>query len=160
MDATSLLEDVLLKPTPTHVINPTPTTTVAFQNIQSSSHACYRHFLHGHNMGTFKSTDPSVQAYPDRLGQYLMPDSGMIMSSGNPDDFCGNDSDQSTKNWYEVGDETLTGVIQQSNPFAQTYDGTWSFLYIPYSLCTVHILSCVQFIPHVFSFYSHAISKI
>ena len=89
-----------------------------------------------------------------------MPDSGMIMSSGNPDDFCGNDSDQSTKNWYEVGDETLTGVIQQSNPFAQTYDGTWSFLYIPYSLCTVHILSCVQFIPHVVSFYSHAISKI
>ena len=55
-------------------------------------------------------------------GDYLMPQEGLIMSSGNPEDFCGNDSDQNTKNWYQGGDANLTEVVQASNPFAQTYD--------------------------------------
>ena len=61
-------------------------------------------------MGTFNPSSAPSQVSP---GEYLMFDEGLIMSSGNPDDFCGQDSDQNTKNWYLGGDASLTSVVQE-----------------------------------------------
>ena len=94
--ATDLVENIL----------PSPNGSIQFQNIQASSHACFNLFTNGHAVGNDKVT-----------GEYLMPDSGIIMSSGTPADFCSNDSDQNTKNWKLGGDADL-----QSNVDAQTYD--------------------------------------
>ena len=55
-------------------------------------------------------------------GEYLLPDSGVIMSSGLPADFCWNDSDENSMSWKLGGDADLTAVAQQSNIYAQTND--------------------------------------
>ena len=54
---------------------------------------------------------------------YLLPDEGIIMSSGNTTDFCMNDKDDTTKQWNTVGDDDLDAMIYDANsPFAKTYD--------------------------------------
>ena len=42
--------------------------------------------------------------------------------TGDPGDFCANDSDQSTKNWFKGGDADLTAVVQKMNSYLYTYD--------------------------------------
>lgn len=47
-----------------------------------------------------------------KTGEHLIPDSGIIMSSGSPDHFCWNDSDQMTKIWEQtVGDADLNEIL-------------------------------------------------
>ncbi|KAL7552796.1 hypothetical protein ACHAWF_016052, partial [Thalassiosira exigua] len=103
--ASDLLTSVLLSP------SNAASGFVHFQNIAASDHACFAYFLEGHRMGSHLVS-----------GDHLMSDSGLIMSSGDPADFCGNDSDQNTKNWFLDGDADLTAVAQEINPFSVTYD--------------------------------------
>ena len=67
-------------------------------------------------MGTFNPTTAPSQAIAFDQ-EYLMFNEGLIMSSGNPNDFCGQDSDQNTKNWYLGGDGDLTSVVQERYVF-------------------------------------------
>eukprot|EP00986_Skeletonema_menzelii_P009798 scaffold4562_cov132-Skeletonema_menzelii.AAC.4 len=53
---------------------------------------------------------------------YLFPDSGIILSTGSPSNFCNNDSNESTTDWKVGGDADLTALVQETNVYAQTYD--------------------------------------
>jgi len=93
-----------------------PDGGVEFQNAVASNHACYLHFYNGYQMGKNKVTnDP------------LVPQEGIIMSSGKPEDFCWNDSDEMTTQWETPGDADLTSLAHQSNPLVDTFDAV-SFL--------------------------------
>ncbi len=61
-----------------------PDDNIQFQNIRSSNHTCFALFQNGHSAGT--TVD----------GNFLLPDSGVVLSSGNPEDLNGNDSDHTT----------------------------------------------------------------
>mmetsp|Transcript_2678 Transcript_2678/g.6354 ORF Transcript_2678/g.6354 Transcript_2678/m.6354 type:complete len:784 (+) Transcript_2678:95-2446(+) len=61
-----------------------PDDNIQFQNIRSSNHRCFALFENGHSAGA--TTD----------GNFLLPDSGLVLSSGNPEDLNGNDSDHTT----------------------------------------------------------------
>lgn len=82
-----------------------------FRNIHASSHECYKYFYNGDAMGHDLVT-----------GEQLIPTEGIIMSSGNPEDFCWNDSDQHSTNFLGPGDPDLTAVVQQSSRYSSTYD--------------------------------------
>ena len=76
--------------------------SLQLRNITSSSHACYASFTNAHSMGTL--LDPltglsinTTNGYSENA--YLLPNDGLIMSSGSPNDFCINDSDQQTTQW-------------------------------------------------------------
>jgi len=99
--AADLLQNVLAR----------PGSNIRFQNIHASSHACFNMFTNGHALETHQLS-----------GEYVLPESGIIMSSGSPADFCRNDSDENTNDWKEGGDANLTAVAQRSNIHAQTYD--------------------------------------
>lgn len=60
-------------------------------------------------MGAFNPSTAPTQVSP---GEYLMFDEGLIMSSGNPSDFCGQDSPQSSKSHDLEGDDSLTTLVQ------------------------------------------------
>jgi len=78
-----------------------PLGHVIIDNIEASSHKCMKTFSRGHGMGRNPKT-----------GEHLIPDSGIIMSSGSPDHFCWNDSDQMTKIWEQtVGDADLNEIL-------------------------------------------------
>lgn len=78
-----------------------PNGLVEFRNIESSYHSCYALFGNGHSAGKNNST-----------GSYLIPDSGVILSSGNPEDFNGQDSDSTTTDWQlDIGDQDLESAI-------------------------------------------------
>ena len=82
-----------------------PNGLVKFRNIQSSNHSCFALFSNGHSAGVHNET-----------GQYLIPDSGIILSSGNPIDFNGQDSDEATTNFKVTnGDEELKSVLPESS---------------------------------------------
>jgi hypothetical protein len=46
--------------------------------------------------------------------QYLLPDRGLLMSTGDPDTFCINDSDEQTKSWGTTGDMDLTRIARKN----------------------------------------------
>ena len=100
-DAASLVRNVLSD----------PNGHVEFQNIQSSSHGCYKYFYNGDVMGHHLTTNAQ-----------LIPTEGIIMSSGDPEEFCWNDSDQNSNNFELGGDADLTAVVQESSRYSQTYD--------------------------------------
>ena len=100
-DAASLVRNVLRD----------PNGYSEFRNIQASGHECYNYFYNGNVMGHNLVT-----------GEQLIPNEGIIMSSGAPEEFCWNDSDQNSKNWYGDGDADLTAVVQQSSRYSNTYD--------------------------------------
>ena len=100
-DAVSLVRNVLRD----------PNGYVEFQNIQASTHDCYKYFYNGDVMGQHLVS-----------GNPLIPSEGIIMSSGDPEQFCWNDSDQNSNNFLEEGDPDLTAVVQQSSRYSQTYD--------------------------------------
>lgn len=85
---------------------------IEFRNIVASGHECLKRFTNGHELGTHNSRP-------------LVPDSGLILSSGNPYEFTsggGDQSDGSSTNWYSYGDDELTALLQQTNPYAYTMD--------------------------------------
>ena len=100
-DAASLVRNVLRD----------PNGHVEFGNIQASTHGCYKYFYNGDVMGQHLTT-----------GEQLIPQEGIIMSSGKPEEFCWNDSDQNSNSFLEGGDPDLTAVVQQSSRYSQTYD--------------------------------------
>ena len=58
---------------------------------------CTRYFTGGHTMGYAWENDVMDGTLTDT---YLLPDEGILLSSGNPLDFESNDSDQQTTKWY------------------------------------------------------------
>jgi hypothetical protein len=88
-----------------------PDGGVEFQNVLASSHACFLHFSNGNQMGKHELTN-----------EYLVPQEGIILSSGKPEDFCWNDSDEMTTEWKMPGDADLTRLAHQVNPLVETFD--------------------------------------
>jgi hypothetical protein len=88
-----------------------PDGGVEFQNVLASSHACFLHFSNGNQMGKHELTN-----------EYLVPQEGIILSSGKPEDFCWNDSDEMTTEWKMPGDADLTSFAHQVNPLVETFD--------------------------------------
>ena len=102
-----------------------PTNQIQFRNIHSHGGSpempCFKVFNNGHAMGTVNANDTKPEAI--MRDQYLLPDEGLIMSTGNPDDFCENDSDSMTYQHGDMdGDSDLTMIVNATNPMAQTYD--------------------------------------
>ena len=88
-----------------------PDGDVLFQNVQASDHECFLHFYNGHKMG-----------YEIGTGVQLIPEEGIIMSTGKPRDFCWNDYDDNTHQWNTDGDTNLTALLRENNPNAVSYD--------------------------------------
>lgn len=65
MSAAALISEILLAP------HESDESTVEFRDITASAHACFLHFENGHATGQHLVT-----------GDYLLPDEGLIMSSG------------------------------------------------------------------------------
>ena len=88
------------------------TYNIEFRNIVASSHECLKRFTNGYDLGTHDNKP-------------LVPNSGLILSNGNPYTFSsggGVQSDDSSKSWYKEGDYNLTALLQQTNPYAYTMD--------------------------------------
>lgn len=104
---------------------------VDFRNVVASNHACYLHFYNGHEMGHHKIT-----------GEQLIPQEGIILSTGKPEDFCWNDSDEMTTQWRTSGDADLTNLLQQT----ETYDAVSSqyvvFWFSTISLRLITVFRC------------------
>ena len=90
---------------------------IQLRNVTSSSHECYKTFTNGYSMGTVLNSTSSDN-------DYLLPNEGLLMSSGNPNDFCNNDSDQQSTQFinattglgYDVGgDDDLTNIAKKNN---------------------------------------------
>ena len=88
-----------------------PEGDIQFQNVKSSNHSCFRSFYNGHKMGHNHET-----------GVQLIPEEGIIMSTGIPEEFCWNDSDENTKKWNTDGDANVASLLREENPTAVTYD--------------------------------------
>ena len=104
---------------------------IQLRNVSASSHACYKMFTNGHAMGTIATTATATTTTTGLLGptannngttstvltnddQYLLPDRGLLMSTGDPDTFCINDSDEQTKSWGTTGDMDLTRIARKN----------------------------------------------
>lgn len=81
-----------------------PDGQIQFRNVASSSHSCFALFDNGHSAGRHKHT-----------GQFLLPNKGIIMSTGNPEDFHINDSDETSTNFgLATGDISLEHELPSS----------------------------------------------
>ncbi len=92
-----------------------PDGGVEFRNVVASVHACFLHFSNGNQMGKHEVTN-----------EHLIPQEGIIMSSGKPEDFCRNDSDETTTQWETPGDANLTSLAHQVNTLVETFDAVSS----------------------------------
>jgi hypothetical protein len=54
--------------------------------------------------------------------EHLFPQEGIIMSSGKPEDFCWNDSEEMNTQWDSPGDADLTSLAYQDYPQGETFD--------------------------------------
>ena len=61
---------------------------VQIRNVASSSHSCFALFDNGHSVGRNEVSN-----------QFLLPNKGVIMSTGNPEDFHTNDSEETSTNF-------------------------------------------------------------
>jgi hypothetical protein len=61
---------------------------VQIRNVASSSHSCFALFDNGHSVGRNAVSN-----------QFLLPNKGVIMSTGNPEDFHTNDSEETSTNF-------------------------------------------------------------
>ena len=90
---------------------------VEFSNIKASPHykKCTRYYTGGHTMGYAWLNDDNATL----TDTYLLPDEGIILSSGDPRDFPSNDSDQETTRWYTKDtnyyDADLAATINNQN---------------------------------------------
>jgi hypothetical protein len=74
-----------------------PDGLIQFRNIASSSRSCFALYENGYSAGRHKQTN-----------QFLLPDNGIILSTGNPEDFHINDSDETSTNFgVTTGDINL-----------------------------------------------------
>ena len=126
VDATAAISQILQS----------PDNSLQLRNITSSSHACYASFTNGHPMGTL--LDPltglninTTNGYSENA--YLLPNDGLIMSSGSPNDFCINDSDQQTTQWKN---NTRYVKYKQQNIMVSPTKGLW----IDFDFCA-HVMS-------------------
>lgn len=121
---------------------------IQLRNVTSSSHACYTTFTNGYSMGTILSSfngSSTPLTNPQTSSDYLLPNEGLLMSSGDPNDFCNNDSDQQSTQFtnattglgYDVGgDADLTNIAKKNNVNGITYDaciiefGTYDTVYM------------------------------
>ena len=86
---------------------------VEFQNVQSAGHDCYKYFTDGSVMGTHSATnDP------------LVPESGIIMSTGKPREFCYNDNRGNGHDFDALGDADIESAFFENDP-GQTFDACW-----------------------------------
>jgi hypothetical protein len=88
-----------------------PDGGVEFQNVVASNHACFLLFSNSNQMGKHKVTN-----------EHLFPQEGIIMSSGKPEDFCWNDSEEMNTQWDSPGDADLTSLAYQDYPQGETFD--------------------------------------
>jgi hypothetical protein len=105
-----------------------PDGVVEFQNVNASNHACFLHFYNGNQMGNHAVTN-----------EHLVPQEGIIMSSGKPEDFCWNDSDEMTTEWNTPGDANLTSLVHKVNPLVKTFDA------VSFQKCFVYYHIAVYF---------------
>jgi len=78
-----------------------PNGIVQFRNIESSTHSCYALFANGHSSGNNTTTN-----------EYLIPDGGIILSTGNPSDFAANDSGETTTDFgVDAGEPALESQL-------------------------------------------------
>jgi len=85
-----------------------PDGQIQFRNVGSSSHSCFALFANGHSAGRHKVTD-----------EFLLPNDGIIMSTGNPQDFHMNDSDETSTSFGVNGDIHLEHELP---PWTQVLD--------------------------------------
>jgi len=92
---------------------------VEFSNIKASIHydKCTRYYTGGHSMGYAWLNDDNATL----TDVHLIPDEGIMLSSGDPLDFESNDSDQETTRWYtsenKLFDEHLAATINNNAVF-------------------------------------------
>lgn len=86
-----------------------PDGQVEVRNAASSDRSCFARFDNGHVVGKNAATS-----------EYLIPDSGIILSTGNPFDFDGNDSERTTTDFRE---DTGEPYLESQLPSGQSvYD--------------------------------------
>ena len=108
---------------------------VEFENIKASEHDCFKYFYNGreyidliHTVDVFVSVNeltPSVDqmGYHKETSEQLIFQDGIILSTGTPEEFCWNDSDQQTTRFETAGDDDLERVIEKnSGERVFTYD--------------------------------------
>ena len=97
---------------------------IDYDDIFSSSHIsdCSAMFTRGHTLGNLYQKDPIThQPMKDVNGDYIptstpiVPDTGIILSSGNPLDFNINDADDQTTRHDAGGDPDLKGTVDAQN---------------------------------------------
>ena len=80
-----------------------PDDPVAFRNIAASDHSCFALFADGHSAGRHSLTN-----------QFLLPNDGLILSTGDPEDFNINDSDETTTDFgIDTGEIHLEHNVAQ-----------------------------------------------
>ena len=98
---------------------------VEFFNIKASTHYadCTRYYTGGHTLGKAWLNDEVDGTLTDT---YLLPDKGIMLSSGNPEDFDNNDSDQTSTKWYTDSNNLFDQDIhdQLDNP-ASVFDACY-----------------------------------
>lgn len=77
-----------------------PQGDVLVTNVKASPHysSCTRYYTGGHSMGYAFLNDDNATL----TDVHLVPDEGIMLSSGNPLHFDSNDSDQQTTRWYDA----------------------------------------------------------
>ncbi len=98
---------------------------IEIRQIASSSHImqCAALFSQGHKLGTLYKKGPDNELLKDSSGNYiptdppvpLIPDEGIILSSGNSEDFYCNDSDGMAAKYNAGGDADLKRSVDESN---------------------------------------------
>ncbi len=93
---------------------------VEFSNINASPHYanCTRYFTGGHSMGYAWKNDDNVT----KTNDHLLPDEGIILSSGDPLDFESNDSDQQTTRWHTSTNRYYDGDLASTINSNSVYD--------------------------------------
>jgi hypothetical protein len=99
------------------------TGDVEIRQIVSSSHIteCAALYTHGHTLGYLYQKGPDYELLKDSNGKYiptdvpLIPDQGIILSSGNPTDFNWNHKDDMTTAYDAGGDADLKRTVDESN---------------------------------------------
>ena len=87
-------------------------STIQIRNVTSSVYSCYALFANGHSAGKNPLTN-----------EYLIPDKGVLLSTGEPIDFNENDSDETTTNFREdTGEPDLESQLPNGGKvFDQCY---------------------------------------
>jgi hypothetical protein len=84
---------------------------------------CTRYFTGGHTMGYAWENDVMDGTLTDT---YLLPEEGILLSSGNPLDFESNDSDQQTTKWYTPDNNYFDlDLYKQMTNAASVFDACW-----------------------------------